>query len=191
MPQPKLSTPYARLLFKRIRYSPAGGSKTVYLQGLGGLRSKISFPYLKQFAKNVGGDVIINRAELTLRPQPGSTIPFAPLPRLAMYRYDIAKQRVFIQDATNTDPRSFGSNAAGGFFIAQDQQYHFLITAYIQDLLRGATPDYGSFIGPAIPTSTTSIFPTAQNDGRTVAVGFDKTSPYSIKLNIFYTKVSK
>ncbi|MES2807432.1 MAG: DUF4270 family protein [Bacteroidota bacterium] len=174
-----------------IANANTGGRKLVYLQGLGGLRSKISFPYLKKFAQTVGGNVIINRAELVVKPLPGSTIPFAPLPRLAMYRYDIAKQRIFIQDGTNTDPRSFGSNAPGGFFITQDQQYHFLITAYIQDLMSGAVPDYGSFIGPVLPTSTTSIFPSAQNDGRTVAVGFDKTSPYSIKLNIFYTKVAK
>jgi hypothetical protein len=174
-----------------LNNATTGGRKVVYLQGLGGLRSKISFPNLKKFAQDLGGDVVINRAELVLRPQPGSTIPFAPLPRLAMYRYDIAKQRIFIQDGDVTDPRSFGSTAPGGFFNTQDQQYRFLITAYIQDLLRGVTPDYGAFIGPVLPTSTTSIFPSAQNDGRTVGVGFDKTSPYSIKLNIFYTKVSK
>jgi hypothetical protein len=174
------------------------GSKVVYLQGLGGLRSKISFPNLKDLPKSIlknlkgdsiPGHVIINRAELVLSPQPGSTIPFAPLPRLAMYRYDIAKQRIFIQDGTNTDVRSFGSNAPGGFFINADQKYHFLITAYIQDLMNGVTPDYGTFIGPVLPTSTTSIFPTSQSDGRTLAVGYDKTSPYSIKLNLFYTKV--
>ena len=167
------------------------GRKTFYLQGLGGLRSKISFPYLKNLIKTIGGDVVINRAELIVSPVPGSTIPFAPLPKLALYKYDLANQRVFIQDAMQTDPRSFGSSAAGGYFITQQQQYHFLLTAYIQDLVRGVTTDYGAFIGPVFPSTTASIAATAQSDGRTVAVGYDKTSPYSIKLNIFYTKVSK
>jgi hypothetical protein len=168
-----------------------GGRKTFYLQGLGGLRSKISFPYLKNLMKTIGGDVVINRAELIVSPLPGSTIPFAPLPRLALYKYDLANQRVYVQDASPTDPRSFGTNAAGGYFITQQQQYHFLLTAYIQDLMSGKTTDYGAFIGPVYPSATASFASTAQNDGRTVAVGFDKTSPYSIKLNIFYTKVSK
>jgi hypothetical protein len=167
------------------------GSKTFYLQGLGGLRSKISFPYLKNFMKTVGGDVVINRAELIISPAPGSTIPFAPLPRLALYQYDLAKQRVYIQDASPTDPRSFGTAAAGGYYITQQQQYHFLLTAYIQDLMSGRTTDYGAFIGPVYPSATASFVSTAQNDGRTVAVGYDKTSPYSIILNIFYTKVAK
>jgi hypothetical protein len=160
---------------------------------MGGLKSKISFPYLKNVLKTIGNDVIINRAELVVTVVPGSNIPFAPLPKLAMYRYDLAKQRAFIQDALNPsfDPRSFSGTVPSGFFITQQQQYRFLITAYIQDLMRGVTPDYGTYIGSVTPTTTSTIATTAQVDGRTQAVGFDTTSPYRIKLNIFYTKVVK
>jgi hypothetical protein len=167
--------------------------KTFYIQGMGGLRSKISFPYLKNVLKTIGNDVIINRAELVVTVMPGSNIPFAPLPKLAMYRYDLAKQREFIQDALDPslDPRSFSGNVPSGFFTTQQQQYRFLITAYIQDLMRGVTPDYGAYIGSVTPTTTSTIATTAQVDGRTQAVGFDTTSPYRIKLNLFYTKVVK
>jgi hypothetical protein len=167
------------------------GSKTFYLQGLGGLRSKINFPFLKNFKKTIGADVVINRAELIVSPSPGSAIPFAPLPRLALYQYDLAKQRTYIQDASPSDPRSFGTVPAGGYYNIQQQQYHFLLTAYVQDLMDGKTTDYGAFIGPVYPSTSASFVTTAQNDGRTVAVGYDKTSPYRIKLNIFYTKVVK
>ncbi|MES2429195.1 MAG: DUF4270 family protein [Bacteroidota bacterium] len=166
------------------------GNKTFYLQGLGGLRSKISFPYLKSIIKTIGGDVIINRAELVVTIAPGSNIPFEPLPRLVLYRKDLANQRTYIQDASN-DPRAFGTTAPGGFYDRQQQQYRFLITAYIQDLMRGVTPDYGAYIGVAPATASINISQTAEIDGRTVGVGFDTASPYRIKLNLFYTKVVK
>lgn len=166
-------------------------SKVIYLQGLGGLRSTLSFPYLKNILKTVGNDVIINRAELVVTAQPGSTIPFAPLPKLGIYRWDITHTPILIQDQAQGDPRYFDSAKTDGFYYTQQQNYHFLITGYISDLIRGVTKDYGTFIGPIVPTSAVSVAPTAQIDGRTVAVGYDTSSPYRIKLNLFYTKVVK
>jgi hypothetical protein len=164
--------------------------KTFYLQGLAGLRSKISFPYIKNLLKSLGGNIAVNRAEVVITVVPGSTIPFVPLPKLAMYRYDLANQRILIQDAAQGDPRAFGAAAFGGFYNPVSQQYHFLITGYIQDLLRGVTTDLGTFIGPIAPDVTGLISATPQIDGRTAAVGFDTTSPYRIKLNLYYTKLS-
>jgi hypothetical protein len=166
-------------------------NKVIYLQGLGGLRTRINFPYLKNILKTVGNDVIINRAELVVTAQPGSTIPFAPLPKLGIYRWDIAHTPILVQDQATGDPRYFDSAKTDGFYYSQQQEYHFLITGYVSDLIRGVTPDYGTFISPVIPTSNVSVAPTAQVDGRTVAVGYDTSSPYRIKLNLFYTKVVK
>ena len=42
---------------------------------------------------------------------------------------------------------------------------------------------------PIVPTNAVSVAPTAQVAGRTVAVGYDTSSAYRIKLNLFYTKV--
>ncbi len=165
--------------------------KTFYIQGLGGLRTKISFPYIKNIIKTIGGDVVINRAELIVTPMPGSTVPFAPLPKLSLYRLDLAKQRQYIQDASPADVRSFSQSITGGFYNKQQQQYHFVITAYIQDLISGKSQDYGTYIGASVLTQQPTIAPTAEIDGRTLAVGFDTTSPYRIKLNLFYTKVVK
>jgi len=165
----------------------------IYLQGTAGLRVKISFPYLKNILKTVGSDIVVNRAQLVVTASPGSTIPFAPLPRLTIYRYDLANQRIEVQDASTTDPRSFPPTIFGGFYNPVPQQYTFNMTAYIQDLIRGVTTDTGTFIGPIATTnaSTLDIAATAQIAGRTIAIGTDKTSPYQIKLNIIYTKIAK
>lgn len=161
-----------------------------YLQGLAGLRAKIKFPYLKKIVENLGSDIVLNKAELVITPVAGSTIPFAPVPQIIMYQYDLAHQRIAIPDATN-DPRSTGANF-GGFYSSTNNDYHFNITAYIDDLLRGKTKDNGTFIGVTdISNGRFAFDVTSTTAARTFAVGSDSTSPYRIRLNIIYTKLAK
>ena len=184
----------------------ASSRGTVYLQGLLGLRAKVSFPNLLANLRNnllkKDSDIVLNRAELVVTPVPGSGIPFSPIPRITMYRLDIAHQRGELEDAnfatstTAGDPRSGGVGVFGGFYNSNKQNYHFVITAYLQDLLLKNTADYGTYIAPIDInlTNTTSvpIAATPQIGSRTVAGGgANKSSPYSMKLNIIYTKVSK
>ena len=175
----------------------SGSHNLVYLQGLAGTKGRIRFPYLKNIVKNLG-NIVINRAELVVTPAPGSTLPsyLTPQPKLTLYRYDIAKTPVEVPDASSSDLRSTGLVPFGGFYSPVLNSYHFLITAYIQDLISGKLVDYGTFIAPVDNTNTTSvdIAPTPQTAGRVVAVGTvtDKSSanyPYRIKLNIVYTKI--
>lgn len=172
-------------------------NQTIYLQGLAGLRAKISFPYLKNLLASLGGKVVLNRAELVITPVAGSTIPFKAQPKLTMYRYDIAHTPIELQDANSTDPRSGGIGVFGGYYNEAKNEYHFVITGYIQDLMYGNAVDYGTYLATIDTTNTTSvdINPTPQTAGRTIAVGTvtDKSSPYyasRIKLNIIYTKIN-
>jgi len=171
---------------------------TFYLQGLAGLKAKIKFPsLLANLRKNLlsqGSDIVINRAELIITPSAGTDKPYAPLPKLTMYRWDIAHRPAYIEDASTVDPRAQGGGVFGGFYNNTSKQYHFIITAYIQDLLLKRTVDYGTFIAPVDSTNTTSvdIAPTPQVAARTIAVGgANKSASYSIKLNVIYTKIAK
>jgi hypothetical protein len=164
----------------------------IYLQGLAGLKAKISFPYLKNLLSSIGGKIVINRAELVITPVAGSTIPFKAQPKLTMYRYDIAHTPIALQDAS-ADPRSGGAAVFGGYYSPAKNNYHFVITAYVQDLMYGNTVDFGTYLATVDASNTTSvdINPTAQTAGRVIAVGTDKNSPYRIKLNIIYTKINQ
>ncbi len=162
---------------------------TFYLQGLAGLRARISFPYLKKIIEKVGSDIVLNRAELVITPVAGSTIPFAPLPQISMYKYDLAHQRMGLADAGG-DARA--TQLFGGFYSNTTNDYRFTITAHIEDLLRGKTKDNGTFLGPVDFTNGSFGFAaTPTTTARTFAVGSDPTSPYRIKLNIIYTKLAK
>lgn len=173
-----------------------GARNVIYLQGLAGLKAKISFPYIKHILDTVGSRIVINRAELVVTPVPGSTIPFVAQPKLTMYQYDITHTPVELQDASPSDPRSGGISTFSGYYNQALRSYHFVVTGYIQDLMDGKTVDYGTYLAAIDTTnkSTVDINPTVQTAGRTIAIGTitDKSSPYyssRIKLNIIYTKL--
>ncbi|AYL97722.1 DUF4270 family protein [Mucilaginibacter celer] len=172
--------------------NPGVSQNTIYMQGLAGLRAKVSFPGLEKLADSA---IVLNRAEIVITPKAGSGVPYAPLPKLTMYKLDLAKQRALIQDANGNDPRS-QTSLFGGRYDRTKKEYHFLVTAYVQDLISKKTVDYGTFIAPVDTTlinTTTGIDvgPTVLTAARSVLVGSDKTSPYSIRLNIIYTRIRK
>lgn len=172
-----------------------GSRNTIYLQGLAGLRAKISFPYLKNMLKSIGSRIVINKAEVVISAAPGTTVPFVAQPKLTMYRYDIAHTPQELQDASTTDPRATAPANFGGTYGPNTHTYHFNVTAYIQDLMDGKSVDYGTYIGTVDPnsgnTTTVDYLPTVQTAGRVIAVGTDPSSPYRIKLNIIYTKINQ
>jgi hypothetical protein len=191
---------YTAAIRTELNNTKSGSRNLFYLQGPIGLRAKVSFPHLLQnFRASLlsnNQDIVINRAELVVTPQPGTYIPFAPIPKISMYQLDQALQRIELQDASTSDARSGGVSVFGGYYNSTQNEYHFIITAYLQDLLYGKTVDYGTYIGPIdINSSTASsavdFAATAQVASRTVAIGADKNSPYRLKLNIIYTKVAK
>ena len=166
-----------------------------YIQGLVGTKVKIKFPYLKNLNTTLG-KVVVNRAELVITPSPGSTIPFRPLPKLTMYKYDIAKQITLLADANPSDPRYISPAVFGGYYIRSSNSYHFVITGYVQDLIDGRTKDYGTYLAPIDTVTKTSVevAPTTQVAGRVVVVGTPPKSNAAlydsrIKLNIIYTKI--
>jgi hypothetical protein len=175
----------------------AASNNSFYIQGLAGLRTKISFPNLSSIVAQAGSDIVINRAELVITPNIGSTIPFVAQPKITMYQLDISKQRTLLQDASTSDPRAQGLAIFGGY-LTYKKDYHFIITGYIQDLVRGRTKDYGTYLGAVDTTNTQSVdyLATPQTGGRLIAAGSITNQsaadyPYRIKLNIIYTKVTK
>jgi len=167
----------------------------MYLQGTAGLKAKISFPYLSSLFSSLGGNVIINRAEIVVTAAPGSDIPayLVPQPKLTLYRYDIAHTPIPVEDASSSSGAFFGVGQFGGFYNLSSRSYHFLVTGYIQDLVANRTKDYGTYIATVDTTNTSSvdIAPTAQTAGRVLAVGNNKKLSYGIKLNVIYTKPGK
>ena len=179
---------YASTAIETQLNNPNQQYAVTYLQPLIGLKNKISFPSLEKFSANTG-QIVVNKAELVIDLANGSdTKPFEAAPRLALYRYDIAEQRVFVE-VNNNDPA-----AIGGYFDAIKRQYVFNVTAYIQNIIAKKTKDYGTFIAP-IPINAISDLLTSPSLGsaaRSVIGAFKKNAAIgerTMRLNLYYTKV--
>ena len=182
--------------------NPATPYTVTYLQGVGGLKNKISFTDLKKFvdeakAGNPNARIVINKAELVLNVSSGTDVaPYIPAERLTLYRLDIAGQRVNLTDniegvGKTANPRYAGSPAAfGGFYDKKNKRYTFTLTAYLQELIDGTTQDYGTFIGSSSLTQF-DISSSIKSGARTVLSTKDAgPGDKPLKLNIYYTKTN-
>ncbi len=175
-----------------------------YVQGLTGLKNKITFDFSAFKTLTAGSKVAVNKAELVIDVDPADDAYFKPAQRLRLVRLSAAGLLTNVPDndrstpATSSSPAYYGDARAlataaefGGYFDSVNRRYVFSITAYIQDLLDGKTKDYGTFISPTA-FSEFSVSPFASTADRSVLYGPVKDAPAGtkrMKLNIFYTKL--
>ncbi|SDL46382.1 protein of unknown function [Pedobacter sp. ok626] len=197
---------YTQVILDQLSANPPATDVT-YLQALAGLKNKISFPYLKNFVAdrkksenggNPNTKIIVNKAELVIDLNSNVTdiVPFSAAQRLALYRFDLAGQRVNVPDNDNGvqnvyagDPRALGETLFGGYFDSVRNRYIFTITSYIQDLLDGKTSDYGTFLAPSSPTEF-NLTPSVTSAARSIINKHKKNPASGLKLNIFYTQIN-
>lgn len=151
------------------------GKQKVYVQSMGGVKTKIYFPFIKNLVAN--GNVLINQAQLVLSLNEENTVTsqYAPHSKLTL-----AAAR---EDGTNAIiiDQIEGDSYFGGTFNANTKEYHFNITRHLQRILNGqVAEDFGLFILPSGG---------AVNANRTVLYGSDKEHPKRLKLILTYTKL--
>lgn len=157
-------------------------SEKLYLKGLAGTKIKVPFPKQKlENIKKLGKQIAINKAQLIIKVVDGTQTPYAPLPLLKAYQWDIANRPQLLPDESQNDPRNIGAGFIGGNYNSTSKTYVFNVTAYIQDLLSGK-PDYGTFISAL---SYVDAKGNASNIGRSIIGG--GTGNYKIQLKVYYT----
>lgn len=173
--------------------NPGNNYETVYAQGVGGLRIKLSLPTISSLQNQ---DLIINKAELVVLADEETTGSAfnKQAPRLTLYREDIAGQRTPVPDGDTRenirDPRSFGLSF-GGKYNTEKKQYSFILTSYIQDILLGKINNAQFFIEPAANIYS-NVVPYQANiySGSRAILGSFNNPNYKMKLNIYYTKTN-
>ena len=159
-----------------------------YMQGLAGLRTRIRFPYLDKLKSQ--GNITINKAELIVSVE-GGTDSYKPASRLLMYRTDIANQRQLLPDFSTDPAVSMTDLSFGGFYDAANKRYKFVITTYIQDILKGKLKQYDAFLAPVSFNYNRSSGPVVSGTtAARTAIGSGKGGvTYKMKLNIVYSKI--
>lgn len=160
-----------------------------YLQGLAGVKTKLTFPKLKSFTSTYG-KAIINKAELVVEiGENAPAYPFNAAQRLSLYRWDIAHQPADIPDYTTfSNSASGGAALFGGYFDSLKKRYIFIVTSYVQSLIDKNIEDEGTFLAPTSYTDFQRTS-TATSAERSI-IGATSSTANKIKLNIYYTKIN-
>jgi len=172
-----------------IPADPTQQYNVTYLQGLAGVKTKLTFPQLTNFTSTYG-KAIINKAELVVEiGESAPAYPFNAAQRLSLYRWDIAHQPADIPDFTTFSGSASGGAALfGGYFDSLKKRYIFIVTSYVQSLIDKNIEDYGTFLAPTSYTDF-QISSTATSAERSI-IGASNATANKIKLNIYYTKIN-
>ncbi len=112
-----------------LNHDSALGINKLYLQGMGGVKIKLKFPFMKNFSK--GKVVAINDAVLLLQKADADTT-FAPPPILTMVRQDSIGRIGYLVDENE------GTTYFGGTYDGTKHSYFFRITQHLQNVLQNS-----------------------------------------------------
>lgn len=114
------------------------GESTLFVQGTGGVKTVVSFPYLQDAFKQYHNRVVINRAELVM----SNVAPWEVADLAAPY--SLALQGIRKTDnaiAYIPDDEVYTSSAYyGGIYDESKLEYRFRVTTFVQDLINGTSP---------------------------------------------------
>jgi hypothetical protein len=156
-------------------YSP----NYIYVQGLGGVKTKIKFPYLMNWIKK--GPIIVNRAEVDIPVDESDIGQYNPPSQV--YLVGINDTSTVASTATYTLPDQ-ASGYYGGTYDAFNHMYVFDIAQYVQGVLDKKTIDAGLYLVQGSPVDAS----------RFVGYGGKGVGPSSsqrLRLKLYYTPLKK
>jgi hypothetical protein len=112
-----------------LNHDSALGASKLFLQGMGGVKIKLKFPFLKDLSK--GKIVAVNDAVLLLKNMETDTI-LDPPPVLTLVRQDSAGRIGYLVDERE------GPSYFGGTYDSKNHSYFFRLTQHVQNILQNA-----------------------------------------------------
>ena len=112
-----------------LNHDSAQGARQLFLQGMGGVKVKVKFPFMKNFGH--GKIIAINDGILELKNQETDTI-YSPPPSLSLVRQDSIGRIGYLIDENE------GSAYFGGTYNETTRSYFFRLTRHMQKVLADA-----------------------------------------------------
>jgi hypothetical protein len=117
------------------------GRNKLYVQAMGGIKTKLFFPNLTRFAAQQGGKIVVNEAKLIFTGRSIDTLLYFPPSQLALVKVKEDGSYSLLSDQLE------GDNYFGGSYLPLSNQFQFRLTRYVQDLiLNGGDEDYGLYV---------------------------------------------
>lgn len=152
------------------------GETMLFLQGGGGVKTRITFPYLENTFAQFDNRVVIHRAELVITNIETDDILLVPPTILTIQGLSKSNGSVrFLPD----DDYYTSSAYFGGTYDSKTKEYRFRITNYIQELILGQG-DWSNSINLIVRGS-------AVRPHRLVFDGTNTNSPTRLRLEIAYS----
>nr|NQU94246.1 DUF4270 family protein [Bacteroidota bacterium] len=148
------------------------GSNRLYAQAMAGVKTKISFPHLKNLVQ--GNSIAINEAKLIISNATPNSVN-APPTEMSLIRIREDGGLDFLVDQFE------GAEYFGGYYDYANNEYFFRITRHVQSIISKDTVDYGLYL----VVTGASIIP-----NRLVIDGYNPTSSAEenrLKLDLIYT----
>ena len=150
------------------------GKEKLYVQAMGGIKTKIEFPNIKALNEINSGRIVINKAELVIT-NIGDNLEKYPNPsRLFIQAVNLEGKPVTIMDALTGNGNYFG-----GSFNKTKSEYRFRITRHIQDLI--TKNNYLPYI--YLVTEGAAAYP-----NRLILQGTDTSKVARLRLEVYYTE---
>lgn len=132
-----------------ITFNDTAFNEYIYVQSTAGVRSRIQFPELAQWAEDQNTNILINEAKLTLTGANGlvngvnnDTATFTQPIQLVVVKAQEDGSYSLLPD------QLVGTNYFGGYYEPETDQVWFRISEYVQDLILAGpnAEDYGLYI---------------------------------------------
>lgn len=156
-------------------YNSAIGTEKMYIQSMGGAKTKLDISDVMKFA--VSENVVVNKAEVKVQITDAEMLTtYPPHQQLYLVAYDDDGQEKEIVDFSLD-----GQEVFGGLFSSEDYTYTFTITRHMQQLLKNYNNGKDKFYGFALVAGGASV-----NANRTI-LGGPESANGAIKLKIYYS----
>jgi len=109
------------------------GTRKLFLQATGGVKTRITFPYLKDAFKSLNNRVVINRAELVITDVSPDEVYYIHPSNLTLQGINADNSLAYLPDDEYYTTSSF----FGGTYDEDKHEYRFRITQYVQELVQG------------------------------------------------------
>lgn len=171
----------------------AGDNDALFIQSLAGVKAKINVPHLQALREQLGGNILVNKAEIEVTqltpftdPETQYTVPST----MVVVANDSGENQVILdqlfgtiiaQNYTGDDLPNYG----GGKLTITDAtgtytRYKFSVAGELQDMFSQTSTSQGFYL---------LNFPSNQRAERIVAGSGSRTDAYKLKLNLVYTRI--
>ncbi len=163
---------YTNAAFYQQLQNPDDYNNTmIFLQGMGGTKAKIKFPYIKNLRKK---NFVINKAELIFKIPEQTIGKYPPISEIALMGKDTAGNEVFFQDFIEPV-----SNSYIGAKLENYNEYRLNVTRFIQAVINGNYDNIDFYI----------VNKTSSTDFKRTVLSTSLNTSEPMKLVIFYTKL--